>query len=102
MSSRGCSGTCGSTRCRPWGWALRRCSACSSASAGRRASGPTLAVITTLSITEGTAGRGALLSVFYALGLGLPFIVAAIAFRKALGAFAVIRRHQQWSCGSAG
>ncbi len=56
--------------------------------------GPTLAVITTLSITEGTAGRGALLSVFYALGLGLPFIVAAIAFRKALGAFAVIRRHQ--------
>jgi cytochrome c-type biogenesis protein len=56
--------------------------------------GPTLAVITTLPITEGTAGRGALLSVFYALGLGLPFIVAAIAFRKALGAVAVIRRHQ--------
>jgi cytochrome c-type biogenesis protein len=57
--------------------------------------GPTLGVITTLSITEGTAGRGALLSVFYALGLGLPFIVAAVAFRKTLGAFAVIRRHQR-------
>ena len=57
--------------------------------------GPTLAVITTLSIQEGTAGRGALLSVFYALGLGLPFIVAAVAFRKTLGAFAVIRRHQR-------
>ncbi|MGH3346098.1 MAG: cytochrome c biogenesis CcdA family protein [Nocardioides sp.] len=57
--------------------------------------GPTLAVITTLSINEGTAGRGALLSVFYALGLGLPFIAAAIAFRKTMGAFAVIRRHQR-------
>ncbi len=57
--------------------------------------GPTLAVITTLSINEGTAGRGALLSVFYALGLGLPFIAAAIAFRKSMGAFAVIRRHQR-------
>jgi len=57
--------------------------------------GPTLAVITTLSINEGTAGRGALLSVFYALGLGLPFIAAAIAFRKSMGAFAAIRRHQR-------
>ncbi len=57
--------------------------------------GPTLAVITTLSVNEGTAGRGALLSVFYALGLGLPFIVAAVAFRKTLGAFAAIRRHQR-------
>ena len=57
--------------------------------------GPTFAVITTLSINEGTAGRGALLSVFYALGLGLPFIAAAIAFRKSMGAFAVIRRHQR-------
>lgn len=56
--------------------------------------GPTLAVITTLSINEGTAGRGALLSVFYALGLGLPFVIAAIAFRRTLGAFAAIRRHQ--------
>ena len=57
--------------------------------------GPTLAVITTLSVNEGTAGRGALLSVFYALGLGLPFIVAAVAFRKTLGAFAAIRRRQR-------
>jgi cytochrome c-type biogenesis protein len=57
--------------------------------------GPTLAVISTLSITEGTAGRGALLSVFYALGLGVPFVIAAIAFRKSLGAFAAIRRHQR-------
>ena len=58
--------------------------------------GPTLAVITNLSINEGTAARGALLSGIYALGLGLPFIGAALAYRKALAFFTVIRRHQQW------
>ena len=36
--ARGCSATSGSTRSRPSGWPPRRCSACSSASAGRRAS----------------------------------------------------------------
>jgi cytochrome c-type biogenesis protein len=58
--------------------------------------GPTLAVITNLSINEGTAARGALLSGIYALGLGLPFIGAALAYRKSLAFFAVIRRHQLW------
>ncbi len=58
--------------------------------------GPTLGVIATLSAYEGTAARGALLSLFYALGLGLPFIVAGLAYRRALGAFDVIKRHQQW------
>ena len=58
--------------------------------------GPTLSAITTLSVNEATPGRGALLSAVYALGLGLPFIVAALAYRRALGAFAWIRRHQQW------
>jgi cytochrome c-type biogenesis protein len=58
--------------------------------------GPTLAAIITLGINEGTAGRGALLAAVYCLGLGVPFIVAALAYRRALGAFQVIRRHQQW------
>jgi len=58
--------------------------------------GPTLAAITNLSLNEATAGRGALLSGVYCLGLGVPFIVAAVAYRRALGAFAVVRRHQQW------
>jgi cytochrome c-type biogenesis protein len=57
--------------------------------------GPTLAVITNLSINEGTAARGALLSGIYALGLGLPFIGAALAYRRAIALFSVIRRHQQ-------
>ena len=58
--------------------------------------GPTLAAITNLSLNEATAGRGALLAGVYCIGLGLPFIIAAIAYRRALGAFAFVRRHQQW------
>jgi cytochrome c-type biogenesis protein len=58
--------------------------------------GPTLGVIQTLAANEATASRGALLSAVYALGLGIPFVLAALAYRRALAAFAVIRRHQQW------
>ena len=58
--------------------------------------GPTLGAIYSLSFADATAGRGALLSAVYALGLGLPFVAAGLAYRRALGAFAVIRRHQQW------
>ena len=57
--------------------------------------GPTLAAINVLSVNEATAARGAILSGVFALGLGLPFIAAALAYRRMLGAFAVIRRHQQ-------
>lgn len=64
--------------------------------------GPTLGVITTLSINEATAARGALLSGVYALGLGLPFVLAALAYRRMLGAFGWIRRHQQWVTRAGG
>ncbi|WP_216656514.1 cytochrome c biogenesis CcdA family protein [Nocardioides marmotae] len=56
--------------------------------------GPTLAAISALSLNEATAGRGALLSGIYALGLGIPFILAGLAYRRALGAFGWFRRHQ--------
>ncbi|MFF0723777.1 cytochrome c biogenesis CcdA family protein [Streptomyces sp. NPDC004134] len=58
--------------------------------------GPTLMSVLALSTQEASAGRGALLTVAYCLGLGLPFIVAAIAFRRALGAFAWVKRHYVW------
>ncbi|GAA2148814.1 cytochrome c biogenesis protein CcdA [Nocardioides koreensis] len=64
--------------------------------------GPTLAAITTLSLNEATAGRGALLSAVYAVGLGVPFIVAGLAYRRALSAFGVIRRHQAWVTRAGG
>lgn len=55
--------------------------------------GPTLAAVQTLAYTQASAGRGAVLTAAYCLGLGLPFILTAIAFRRALSAFAVIKRH---------
>lgn len=64
--------------------------------------GPTLAVITNLSINEGTAARGALLSGVFAFGLGLPFILAALAYRRALSVFGAIRRHQKWIMRAGG
>lgn len=58
--------------------------------------GPTLAAVTSLSVNEASAGRGALLSLAYCLGLGVPFIVVALAYRRALGAVGWVRRHQAW------
>ncbi|MEU6099351.1 cytochrome c biogenesis CcdA family protein [Streptomyces flaveolus] len=58
--------------------------------------GPTLSSVLVLSSQQGTAGRGAILTVAYCLGLGVPFVVAAVAFRKALGAFGWIKRHYVW------
>ena len=64
--------------------------------------GPTLAAVQTLALTEGTAARGALLSVAYSLGLGLPFVSAGLAFRRMLGAVAWVRRHQVWVTRAGG
>ena len=55
--------------------------------------GPTLAAVQTLAYTQASAGRGALLTAAYCLGLGLPFILTAVAFRRALSAFDVVKRH---------
>lgn len=58
--------------------------------------GPTLASVTALAATEASAGRGAILTFAYCVGLGLPFILAAVAFRKALGAFGWVKQHYAW------
>ncbi|MEU9983839.1 cytochrome c biogenesis protein CcdA [Streptomyces sp. NPDC050856] len=58
--------------------------------------GPTLASVQALALSQASAGRGALLTLAYCLGLGLPFILAAVAFRKALGAFGWVKRHYAW------
>jgi len=64
--------------------------------------GPTLAVISGLALTEGSAARGALLSAVYAVGLGLPFIIAGLAYEKALVAIGWVRRHQVWVMRAGG
>ncbi|MFD0308936.1 cytochrome c biogenesis CcdA family protein [Streptomyces sp. NPDC057620] len=58
--------------------------------------GPTLASVLALSSDQASAGRGAILTVAYCVGLGVPFVVAAVAFRKALGAFGWVKRHYVW------
>jgi cytochrome c-type biogenesis protein len=58
--------------------------------------GPTLTAVLALSLDEANAGRGALLTLAYCLGLGAPFIAAALAFRRMLGATKWLRRHQAW------
>jgi cytochrome c-type biogenesis protein len=55
--------------------------------------GPTLAAVQTLAIDSASAGRGAALAAVYCLGLGLPFLLVAFAFRKAFGAMNWMKRH---------
>ena len=57
--------------------------------------GPTLGAVLSLAYSEGTAGRGAFLSVAYCLGLGVPFVLVALGARWALGATSFLRRHAQ-------
>jgi cytochrome c-type biogenesis protein len=53
-------------------------------------------------MNEATAARGAVLSGVYALGLGIPFVVAALMYRRALRAFGWVRRHQLWVMRAGG
>lgn len=57
--------------------------------------GPTLSVVLSLALNEGSALRGALLSAAYALGLGIPFVLAALAFTRMKPVVAFVRRHQR-------
>ncbi|MFE0376488.1 cytochrome c biogenesis CcdA family protein [Streptomyces inhibens] len=64
--------------------------------------GPTLTAVNTLSLYQASAARGALLTVAYCLGLGLPFIAVALAFRRVLGAFGWVKRHYVWVMRAGG
>jgi cytochrome c-type biogenesis protein len=55
--------------------------------------GPTLAVVLTLATTEASAARGAVLSVAYCIGLGLPFIAVGLLLGRTAGALSFVRRH---------
>ncbi len=54
---------------------------------------PTLGAVTSLAYTQGTAGRGALLMVFYCIGLGVPFVLVAAGIGWVSGALGLVRRH---------
>lgn len=55
--------------------------------------GPTLAAVQGLAFSEGSAGRGAVLSLAYCLGLGLPFLIVGLLMERGLGALAWARRN---------
>ncbi|MEV8531558.1 cytochrome c biogenesis protein CcdA [Streptomyces sp. NPDC051211] len=55
-----------------------------------------------LAWNEASAGRGAFLMAAYCLGLGLPFVCAALAFRRALDAFGWVKRHYVWVLRTGG
>jgi cytochrome c-type biogenesis protein len=59
--------------------------------------GPTLgAVLGLATVGGGGARRGAVLLFAYSLGLGVPFLVAALGFRRALGRFPALRARFRW------
>ena len=59
--------------------------------------GPTLSAVLTMSVSFGGDGmiwRGALLAFVYCLGLGIPFILLAVAIHKGAGRLGWVRKHQ--------
>ncbi|HEX4106864.1 MAG TPA: cytochrome c biogenesis protein CcdA [Solirubrobacteraceae bacterium] len=55
--------------------------------------GPTLGAILTQASVSSSAAHGALLLAFYSAGLGIPFLLVAVAFDRATHALAVVKRH---------
>ena len=55
--------------------------------------GPTLAAVQTLAFTEASALRGAILSLAYCIGLGVPFILLGLLFSRVGGTLSWVKRH---------
>jgi cytochrome c-type biogenesis protein len=55
--------------------------------------GPTLIAVLNLAAISGSAGRGGVLGFIYGLGLGIPFLIVALAFQRGVRAFDFARRH---------
>ncbi|MGK5680302.1 cytochrome c biogenesis CcdA family protein [Actinoplanes sp. URMC 104] len=58
--------------------------------------GPTLGAVMLLASTSGETSRAVILAVAYSLGLGIPFVLFGLFFRKLLGVFRAVRRNSRW------
>jgi cytochrome c-type biogenesis protein len=55
--------------------------------------GPTLITITALSLNSASAAQGAILGVFYSLGIGIPFLLVALGFGWVTTSVAWVKEH---------
>jgi cytochrome c-type biogenesis protein len=55
--------------------------------------GPTLGAILTAASTQSTVAKGGVLLAFYSAGLGVPFVLSALAFSRVTGFFRFFRNH---------
>jgi cytochrome c-type biogenesis protein len=55
--------------------------------------GPTLGAILTAASLSSSVGHGAVLLAVYSAGLGIPFLVTALAFSHLTSAFGAVKRH---------
>ena len=55
--------------------------------------GPVLGSISAVAASQDHLGRGALLLLFYSLGLGIPFLATGLAFGRLAGALDWVKRH---------
>ncbi len=58
--------------------------------------GPQLGAILSLAAQEGSVARGTVLLGVYAVGLGLPFLLAALFISRAMGVMNRLKRHMKW------
>jgi cytochrome c-type biogenesis protein len=58
--------------------------------------GPTLGAVIGLATTTGQTDRSIVLGLAFSLGLGLPFVLFGLFFRRLLGVFKAIRRNSRW------
>jgi cytochrome c-type biogenesis protein len=58
--------------------------------------GPTLGAVLGLATTSGQTDRAVVLALAYSLGLGIPFVLFGLFFRRLLGVFKAVRRNSRW------
>ena len=64
--------------------------------------GPTLGAIVTAAGASGSAAHGAFLLAVYCAGLGVPFLIAGLAFGTVTSALTVVKRHYPVIIGAGG